>query len=214
MSVIPAGSVWFDVQGAQNRAHLDRGISRFTVEQIRALYELDPEMIHTVAASKRLPLPGALDFLMGTGVLDVRDPRLRPRRLPLIYHVTSPIELERPLGDLWPPWPLHRDARTVVTLFDLIPLVFADHYLADAGIRERYTARLELLRCADHVLAISQTSADDAEDRLGIDPERITVIDAGVSERFANVDAIGARADVRDRLPQLRDGFILYVGGI
>lgn len=214
MTGIPAGSVWFDVQGAQNRAHFDRGISRFTVEQLRALYELDPEMIHTVAASERLPLPGALDFLVGTGVLDVRDPRVRPRTPPLIYHVTSPMELERPLGELWPPWARHSDVQTVVTLFDLIPLVFADHYLADARVREHYTARLGLLRSADHVLAISETSAHDAEDRLGIDPERITIIDAGVSERFANVDAIDARESLRDRLPTLRDGFMLYVGGI
>jgi glycosyltransferase involved in cell wall biosynthesis len=77
-------------------------------------------------------------------------------------------------------------------------------------------ARAELIRAADQVLAISQTTADDAARLLGVDERRITVIDAGVTSRFADsydADEPAWRA-LRHRLPELRPGFMLYVSGI
>ena len=53
-----------------------------------------------------------------------------------------------------------------MTLYDLIPEIFAERYLADPGLRRRYRARLELVRAADVVLAISETTARDAVELL------------------------------------------------
>jgi glycosyltransferase involved in cell wall biosynthesis/GT2 family glycosyltransferase len=108
------------------------------------------------------------------------------------------------------------DVTTVVTLYDLIPLAFEDHYLRDPTIGTRYHARANLVRAADHVLAISEATAHDAGELLGVAPEKITVIDAGVSGAFLDhsEDASDARATLRARFPEIRDGFMLYVAGI
>ena len=210
-------SVLLDAQGAQNRGHQDRGISRYTVEHVAALLQLAPEVVHSVAINPQLPLPGKLDVLFGTGLLEWSVEGRRPTgAAPTIYHVMSPFELERPLEELWPRWARSASVRTVVTLYDLIPLIFADHYLATPDIRTAYLARLNFLRSADHVLAISQTTATDAIEHVGIDERRITIVDAGVSDRFAAAygGADAARRLLRDRLPDVRDGYLLYVAGI
>ena len=73
----------------------------------------------------------------------------------------------------------------VVTLYDLIPLVFDQSYLVTPPLRTYYRARLELLRSADAVLAISAAAAEDAVRLLGVEPDRLFNVSAGCSERFA-----------------------------
>jgi hypothetical protein len=174
--------VWLDAQAAQNRVHFDRGIARYVCEQAHAVTTLVPEAVRAVALNAAYPLMSNLDFVLGSnrGVLrTMRDRPPDPR--PDIYHVMSPFELDRSLDELWPEWARVPDVTTVVTLYDLIPLVFEDHYLRDPILRARFEARANLVRSAHHVLAISQATADDATRLLGVAPEQITVIDAGVS---------------------------------
>jgi glycosyltransferase involved in cell wall biosynthesis len=210
---LPPASIWLDAQGAQNRAHFDRGIPRYVAEQLQHVVARAPDAVRGVGLNPRLPLTGNLDWLMGSARLHWQAPA-EPR--PALLHVMSPFELDRPLDEVWPRWARTPRVRTVVTLFDLIPFVFAEHYLADPQLRARYLARAELVRGAAHVLALSQTTADDATRLLGVPPERLTVIDAGVSNAFA--DASGSRAEaehiVERRFPALRPGFLLYVAGI
>ena len=71
-----------------------------------------------------------------------------------------------------------------LTLYDLIPLIFPDHYLRGAGLRAFYSGRVELIRHVDGVLALSQHTADDAIERLAVSPERVHVVHAGANEHF------------------------------
>jgi glycosyltransferase involved in cell wall biosynthesis len=209
-------SVVLDAQGAQNRAHFDRGIPRFVTEQLRAVLAAAPEAVRSVALNPVRPLSGNLLWLVGSGLAQWSVPGERPAEPPALYHVMSPFELDRSLAELWPDWVRSGEVRTVVTLYDLIPLVFESHYLRDPAGRAHYLARAELVRAADQVLAISQTTAADAERLLGVEERRITVVDAGVTSRFLH----GYTADepawrvLRQRLPVLRAGFMLYVSGI
>src|SRR5262249_6507973 len=141
--------------------------------------------------------------------------RPRPSPPPAIYHVMSPFELSRTLDELWPAWARGPDVRTVVTLYDLIPLVFPKHYLRDAVVGTRYQTRAELVRRAHHVLAISQSTADDATEHLGIEADRISVVGAGATEKFAPMyDSPAAAWDVLGaRLSSIRPGYVLYVAG-
>ncbi|MCW3101284.1 MAG: glycosyl transferase group 1, partial [Chthonomonadaceae bacterium] len=215
--MLPDGSVVLDVQGAQNRQHRDRGIARYTVEQVAGVLDHAPGAVRAVTINPDLTLPGRLDFLFGRDLLQPIGPN-RPLtgEPPQLFHITSPIELDLSIDQLWPRWTRTPATQLVVTLYDLIPLVFEDHYLRDPLARARYLARLNLVRAADRVLAISRTTADDAIERLDLDADRVTVIDAGVSERFVRgYDAPeAARAVLQRRLPELREGFLLYVGGI
>jgi hypothetical protein len=104
----------------------------------------------------------------------------------------------------------------VVTLHDLVPLVMPDLYLrGNLLFKTVYEARLGLIRSAHQVLAISDSTAADAVQQLGIDPARITLISSGVSDSFSSVVASGDQAAevLRRSHPAIRDGFLLYVGG-
>ncbi len=216
---LPARTVCLDAQGAQSPGHQDRGIARYIAEHTRALHRASPEALHSVLLNPTLAFTGNLSWLLGEGRLGwtTGDRRVacQPKSPPAIYHVMSPFELQHTLDEIWPAWARGSDIRTVVTLYDLIPLVFPDHYLRSPVIRTRYEARTELVRRADHVLAISRTTADDAIERLDIQPERVSVIDAGATEKFAQMyDSPATAWDVlATRLPFLRPGYMLYVAG-
>ena len=108
-----------------------------------------------------------------------------------------------------------RRLRFAVTVYDFIPLLFPDIYLRDPWQRRRYKARLELIRRADLVLAISETRAADLIEHLRVPPERVVVVGAGVSHRFQRAEsrAAAAEAALRD-MPWLSPKFVLYTGGI
>ena len=50
-------SIVLDAQGAQNRAHFDRGIPRYVTEQLRAVLAAAPELVEAVALN---PAPAAV----------------------------------------------------------------------------------------------------------------------------------------------------------
>jgi glycosyltransferase involved in cell wall biosynthesis len=216
MNIAP-GRVWVDAQGAQSVHYAERGIGRFIGEQLSAVSELAPGVIGTVHLDPYQAIPAVLEPLIGSDLLDWAPNRSAPRSgLPAIYHVASPMDLTTSLDHVWPSWARSRRVRTVVTLYDFIPLIFRDRYLDPQPVtRAAYFARLGLLRRADHALAISKQTARDAVEHLGVPASRITVIDCGVSRRFSSL--VGSREqaeqELRRSFPSLRDGFVLYVGG-
>ena len=76
-------------------------------------------------------------------------------------------------------------------------------------------ARLGLIRAAHHIVANSEHTASDAVEHLGIPEERITVIHSGASNQHSSLVSSKEEADriLRESLPQIRPGFLLYVGG-
>jgi glycosyltransferase involved in cell wall biosynthesis len=190
-----------DLQGTQSVDHRDRGVARYCRELALGLERLDPSIVGAYTLHPRLPLPAGLEPIVGSGKLkfvDEVDWTLVDR-----FHLTSPIELSIPLDSAWPR--AARDARLSVTLFDLVPLVLADTYLADPGLRRRYSARVELVRHADLVLAISRSAAKDGVRllKLGGDakPQQVRVVELAASGAFV-ADAGLAR-----------EPFVLYTGG-
>jgi glycosyltransferase involved in cell wall biosynthesis len=217
---LPPRSVWIDVQGCQNTENFERGIARQAAESTEALLRVAPDVIQTVGLTPLLPVPASLNFLHGTGKLGwVSGKGSEPDSKPAIYHVTSPFEGPTPLvtlEDQWPHWARRAGVRLVITLHDLIPLIFSEHYIDPDPINySRWLARLGMVRTADHILAVSQSSAADAVEHLGFDGNRITVVDAGTSDQMASM--VGSREEaakiLEGKFPGLREGYIFYVGG-
>lgn len=125
-----------------------------------------------------------------------------PRWATLEHHLRLPRELARTPADvnhspaLDPP---RRSGRPwVQTIPDLLPLVSDDP--AFALERRRWRRWAPRVRRADAVVTFSRHSADQAADRLGIDPARIHVIPLAAGPEFRPGDAA----------PPSR--YVLYVG--
>jgi glycosyltransferase involved in cell wall biosynthesis len=207
------GPVLVDVQATQSASHRDRGVARYTTELASALWRGHAPLVHSFLLNPDLTPPGGVEPLVASGRLgysdrgDLTDAR--------VLHVVSPIELDVPISRLWPAAAAARGLRLVVTLYDLIPEIFAERYLADPGLRRRYRARLELVRAADAVLAISETTAGDAIERLRLRAERVRVVGAAASASYTRPASVDdALAEARGAVPGLEARFVLYTSGM
>jgi len=214
----PPGPVLVDVQATQSASHRDRGVARYTAELAAALWRTHRPLMHSFLLNPDLPPPGWVEPLVASGRLrysDRGDFGLGAPDGARLLHVASPFELDVPIGRLWPAMAATRGLRLAVTLYDLIPEIFAERYLADPGLRRRYRARLELVRAADVILAISETTARDAVDRLHIPPERIVVVGAAASATYTRAAvATDALSAARAAVPGLEARFVLYTAGM
>ena len=130
-----------------------------------------------------------------------------------VLHVSSVFEA-------WGAPGAHVDARIAdvpgavrsATLYDLIPLLFADAYLAPS-VRAEYIATLGVFQQMDLILAISESARSDAIAKLDILPERIVNIGAAVSGAFGRIESIDPdRSRETLRRHGLRSRFVLYTG--
>jgi glycosyltransferase involved in cell wall biosynthesis len=132
-----------------------------------------------------------------------------------VFHALSPFDIDTPVRQIWPREASRTGRRLVVTVYDLIPELFPDTYLADPGVRRRYRARRELVRAADHVVTLSGSAADDVADHLGIPEDRITVVGASCSEAFRpGGDREREAALARAQLPGLGEQTVVYNGAV
>jgi glycosyltransferase involved in cell wall biosynthesis len=210
--VSATGPVLVDIQGTQSLDHRDRGVARYVLELALALDEVAPERIGAYLVNPDLALPGNLDRLVATGKLRHADEVDWPAGA--VLHIASPFELSVPLRRLLPAPAARGEVPVVVTLYDLIPEVLAETYLADPGLRRRYRARQQLVRSADAILALSEATGVDAVERLGVDPERVTVVGAAPAPQFVPPPSREqAAAEAAAAVPGLRPPFVLYTGG-
>ncbi|MBD8529894.1 glycosyltransferase family 1 protein [Massilia sp. CFBP 13647] len=132
---------------------------------------------------------------------------------PDVVHVASLFE---GLGDNAITSVPHDEGRfaSAVTLYDLIPLVYKERYLGDPSVAAWYRRKLENIKRADLLLAISGSARREGAELLGLPPERIVNISSAVDARFhPRVLAPQARSALLARLG-LRREFIMYTGGI
>ena len=102
---------------------------------------------------------------------------------------------------------------TGTVLYDLTPVYLHETYLQDSGVREWYLNKLQHLRRAKRLLAISEATRRDGLELLALPPERIVNISAGVDSRFWARAHDNGRSLAFKRMLNLPDTFILYYGG-
>ncbi len=105
------------------------------------------------------------------------------------------------------------DDRHVATLYDLIPLLNPARHLHDPAYRQWYFRRLGLLKRCGMLLAISESSRQEAMENLQIHADRIAVVSGAADPLFRPTLADDACWDRWQRDWHLRPGFLLYAGG-
>jgi glycosyltransferase involved in cell wall biosynthesis len=105
------------------------------------------------------------------------------------------------------------ESRTAMIVYDLIPWLRPDMYLADPISHRFYTDKLAGMQVAGLLLAISESSRQEALDHLRADPDRVVAISSAASDQFSPAptdDSLSeARHDPRSTLGITRP-FILY----
>ena len=206
--------VTFDARHLQTASRV-RGIGRYSRNLLAAFARIAPKDIEWMLLRLRnfppadpSPLPPHRDL----NTLRLPRPELSMLMLDPLF-----LSLELPFarGDVYHSvqlgLPAIRRTRAIVTIHDLAPMRWPEHYLRLPHARIGHAWQYRLAQHADHVIAVSQATGRDIVERLFIPSERITVIPEAVDADFAPPPRDRAREIVRARF-SLDAPYVLYVG--
>ena len=208
------GPVLVDVQALQSPDYRGRGIARYAYELALALERRRPDLVGRFLLNPDLAPPGEIEALLESGKVAYRGTPAADDEGARVLHALSPIELGSPIEAIWPRQAHELGWRFLATVYDLIPLEHPATYLADPRQRRRYLARLEVLRAADGLLAISPATARAVTKSLGIDAGKVATVGTGTSPGFRPPDSLDeALATARGAVEGLEPSFVLYPSG-
>ena len=127
-----------------------------------------------------------------------------------VFYITSPFEDHIPTYEK--EW--FDGVKTVVTVYDIIPYIFKNHYFKpDGKIPSWYMDRIAAIQWADKVLVISQSVKDDLIKHLNMKGENIDVIWGAPGEMFREIDVDLSQRNKLQNKFHLNDNFIMCTGG-
>lgn len=94
---------------------------------------------------------------------------------------------------------------TVVMVYDMIYEKYADTYFQGQAEDDHRRQKLNAVKSADVILAISETTRQDVIEYYGVNAEHVATVPLASSDLFSVTDA-------RDLLPENMPPFLLYVG--
>lgn len=230
-----------DLQGAQSTSSGTRGIGRYSRALVEAMAQSAGSHELLVGLNDAFPdtvqpIRGALSNLLAPeniicwkslgktaewdpinlarkNASDVLRDSFLAAQNPDIVHISSFIE---GFGDdaITSIGPLVGEQATAVTLYDLIPLIHNQLYLSDPRFKAWYEGKIKTLGQAGLLLAISESSRQEAIDFLNISPSRVVNISTAADSRFRRIDIPPDEAvALRSRYGLVRP-FVMYTGGI
>ena len=115
---------------------------------------------------------------------------------------------------LLPGWLRRQAPRRLGIVYDLVPLLFPERYLARVRARRQYLDALGVLRTSDGLFTISHATRRDTIRHAAVDPLRVTCIygDIDHAKRGLAARPAAATADVPAR-HGLAGPYCVYVGG-
>lgn len=108
--------------------------------------------------------------------------------------------------------PLKKRVPTVVTVHDLIPLVFPDKFPAGFRGMIKWQMQKAALRKADRIITVSECSKKDVERLVGIDERKIDVVYSAATDGYHVTNANVLR-NLKKKY-KLPDNYFLYVGDV
>ena len=109
--------------------------------------------------------------------------------------------------------PFTKNKPSVLTIHDLIYLIYPSHYPAGIKGNLKYGIQKFLVKKMDAIITISETSKKDIVRFLGIPQERISVIYLAPREIFKPVEDKSLLEKIREKY-NLPEKFVLYVGDV
>jgi glycosyltransferase involved in cell wall biosynthesis len=182
------------------------GIGRYVVSLARALAQVAPELGATLlydpsAAATRLTLPDLPRVACAASPFSLRQQWVVPGQLrrmqAALYH--SPYYL----------MPYWTGVPTMLTCYDLIPLLYPQYYSAMQRLIF-WLAHSLALKVSSKILAISHATRADLVQRFHIDPRRVVVTQLAPDPAFHPQPA-GEIVALRARLG-LPEQYVLYLG--
>ncbi|OLE77249.1 MAG: hypothetical protein AUG02_02280 [Chloroflexi bacterium 13_1_20CM_2_70_9] len=206
--------VAFDARHLQTVARV-RGIGRYSRNLLGAFARRAPRDVEWVLLRLR-------NFAPADGALlpphrDLATYRLRRPELSMLAFdpVLLSFELAGTRADVYHSVQLSLPARrrmpAVITIHDLAPLIWPQHYLRLPYARLGHAWQYALARRADAIVAVSEATKGDVVERLGVPEERVTVITEAVDADFAPPSREAGRRLARERFG-VPSRYVLYVG--
>jgi len=109
--------------------------------------------------------------------------------------------------------PLQKRVPTVVTVHDLIPLVYPDKFPAGLRGMVKWQMQKAALRKADRIITVSECSKKDVQRLVGIDERKIDVVYSAGAERYQHITNANVLRTVKKKY-RLPDNYFLYVGDV
>lgn len=210
---------------AQERSYRHAGVSRYIDNLLKCLLREDSEADYTVFLGGRSPLryaPGTLRSALPLSLEQGRAYRERRSRLPtqnpwvrLFWEqCIQPLQLRASgIELLHSPvnvQPLVLPCKGVVTATDLSFMVFPRSFRTFQRLYQRFFTRWSARR-ADHLIAISASTARDLVKFFGVPATKITVTYPGVDAAYRPITDAAVLSEFRRRR-NLPDKFFLFVG--
>lgn len=185
------------------------GIGRYMKDLVGAILAQDPGGDYLLI----LP-PGADDVIqVGSSSAKIITPKLKyysireQFQLPWILHKNKVDLLHAPHFML----PLVRPCPSVVTIHDVIPLIWKDDLGSRIGQLYYHGMISAATQLADRIITDSKFSRDDIVRRLGVDPAKIRVIYPGISPEFRRISDSVQLERIRSKY-QIENEYIVYAG--
>jgi glycosyltransferase involved in cell wall biosynthesis len=184
------------------------GISRYCLQLMRALADIDKEDQFVIFQSRR----------DGRQLVDQANfqarPLWTPSHHPLEQYLLS-LELRfTPVDVLHSPDfipPLRRRCRSIITIHDLAFLLYPQYLTKSSA---RYYGQIDqAVRHTDHIIAVSESTRGDIVRLLGVPEQMITVIHEAPRRFFHLLPDVDLKPRLHKRFNLERD-FVLFVGTV
>lgn len=104
--------------------------------------------------------------------------------------------------------------KTIVVLYDLIPLIHKEIYLGNPVVSDWYYEKVECLRNADLLLSISESSASEAISYLNFKANHVVNISAACGDFFRPLTLTEDSGETLKARFGISRQFVMYTGGI
>lgn len=227
----------FDLQSCQTESRL-RGIGRYSLGLTQALLAQAEHHEVWILLNRQLPAVEELRFLFKDvvpqerifvfdvpahsswnesnnswrrSVAELIREQVIQRINPDVIHISSLFEGLRAEDAITSVHRLESGSITAITLYDLIPLLNPEKYLNGAQYRAAYMDKVEHLKRADLLLAISAYSRQEAIEHLGVDGKRVVNISSAHNSQFVPAQDITHAVSTLER-HHITKPYILYNG--